>query len=224
MCLAINLSYRMLQNAFFSPTKSSGQPKNDAKTLPLPPPPPSPFHGNFCNCNSISFAILGSTSTVIHSVKQRLLRNRQPLATSCAKDYKSHSFQETSFAESPNKNVCPHVRPPPPAPLLHSRAPSSLSASLFVFVCGCGLIFLSLRVAQCVALVLHPYLLYTVLHALRDICIVMYYVALKQIGQEQCRPAEPTSARCLFFSFFLSPLCWEIIRIFLAVLVVQVCI
>ena len=36
------------------------------------------------------FAILGSTSTVIHSVKQRLLRNRpgsalRPLATSCAR-------------------------------------------------------------------------------------------------------------------------------------------
>ena len=38
------------------------------------------------------FAILGLTSTVIHSVKQRLLRNwpgsvQRPLATSCAKDY-----------------------------------------------------------------------------------------------------------------------------------------
>ena len=53
------------------------------------------------------FAILSLTSTVIHSVKQRLLRNRpgsalRPLATSCAKDYKAHSLYQTSFAESPN--------------------------------------------------------------------------------------------------------------------------
>ena len=32
-------------------SQSSGQPKNDAKTLYFHPP--SPFHGNFCNCNSI---------------------------------------------------------------------------------------------------------------------------------------------------------------------------
>ena len=53
------------------------------------------------------FAILVSTSTVIHSVKQRLLRNRpgsalRPLATSLLKDYKAHSLQQTSFAESPS--------------------------------------------------------------------------------------------------------------------------
>ena len=74
-------------------SRSSGQPKNDAKTFS--PHPPAPFLGNLYNCNSI--AILGSTSTVIHSVKQRLLRNRpgsalRPLATSCAKDYKAHSL------------------------------------------------------------------------------------------------------------------------------------
>ena len=43
------------------------------------------------------FAILGSTSTVIHNVKPRLLRNRpgsalRLLSTSCAKDYKAHSL------------------------------------------------------------------------------------------------------------------------------------
>ena len=59
------------------------------------------------NNSNVLFAILGSTSTVIHSVKQRLLRNRRgsalrPLATSCAKDYKAHSLLQTSFAESPN--------------------------------------------------------------------------------------------------------------------------
>ena len=37
---------------FFSTnSQSSGQPKDDAKTLIFHPP--SPFHGNFCNCNSI---------------------------------------------------------------------------------------------------------------------------------------------------------------------------
>ena len=75
--------------------------------------PPSPFHGNFCNCNSIGISTAsrfqaGSASTVIHSVKRRLLRNRPgstlgPLATSCAKDYKAHSLQQTCFAESPNR-------------------------------------------------------------------------------------------------------------------------
>ena len=40
-------------------------------------------------------------------MKQRLLRNRpgsalRHLATSCAKDYKAHSLQQTGFAESPN--------------------------------------------------------------------------------------------------------------------------
>ena len=63
---------------------------------------------DFCHLSTVIFAlqqywhlycftILGSTSTVIHSVKQRLLKNRprsalQPLATSCAKDYKAHSL------------------------------------------------------------------------------------------------------------------------------------
>ena len=54
--------------------------------------------------------ILGLTSTVIHRVKQRLLRNQpgsalQPLATSCTKDYKAHSLYQTSFAESPNSGT-----------------------------------------------------------------------------------------------------------------------
>ena len=85
---------------FFSTnSRSSGQPKNDAKTLFFHPQ--SPFHGNFFQPQQYwhlyGFAILGSTSTVIHSVKQRLLRNRpgsalRPLATSCAKDYKAHSL------------------------------------------------------------------------------------------------------------------------------------
>ena len=37
---------------FFTKSRSSGQPKNDANTLFFHPS--SPFHGgNFCNCNSI---------------------------------------------------------------------------------------------------------------------------------------------------------------------------
>ena len=117
MCLAIsNNLLLVLQDApkriFSMNLRSTGQPKNDAKTLFSHPP--SDFHGNFCNCNSIgictAFVILGSTSTVIHSMKQRLLRNRpgsalRPLATSCAKDYKARSLQQTSFAESPNITV-----------------------------------------------------------------------------------------------------------------------
>ena len=77
-------------------SQSSGQPKNDAKTQP-----PSPFHGNFLQLQQYwhlyCFTILGSTSTVIYSVKQRLLRNwpgnaLRLLATSCAKEYKAHSL------------------------------------------------------------------------------------------------------------------------------------
>ena len=74
-------------------------------------PPSIPFPWSFLQLQQswhlYCVAILGSISTVIHSVKQRLLRNRpgsalRPLATSCAKDYKAHSLGQTSFAESPN--------------------------------------------------------------------------------------------------------------------------
>ena len=45
----------MPQHAFFSTkSRSSGQPKNDAKTLFFHPP--SPFHGNFCNSIGICTA------------------------------------------------------------------------------------------------------------------------------------------------------------------------
>ena len=33
----------------------------------------------------------------------------QPLATSCVKDYKAHSLEQTSFAELPNSHDCPGV-------------------------------------------------------------------------------------------------------------------
>ena len=56
MCLAIsNNSLLVLYDApkriFSTSSRSSGQPKNDAKTPFFHPP--SPFQGNFCNCNSI---------------------------------------------------------------------------------------------------------------------------------------------------------------------------
>ena len=51
------------------------------------------------------FAMLGSTSIVIHSVKQRLLRNwpkSDAATTSCAKDYKGHSLVQFSSTELSN--------------------------------------------------------------------------------------------------------------------------
>ena len=99
----------MPPNAFFLRTRDLLVSQNRRKDTFFPHPP-SPFHGNFLQLQQYwhlyCFAILGSTSTVIHNVKQRLLRNRpgsalRPLATSCAKDYKA----QTSFAESPNSDL-----------------------------------------------------------------------------------------------------------------------
>ena len=65
----------------------------------------------FAFATVVAVALLrNSSSIVIHIVKRRLLRNRsgsvlRPLATSCAKDYKAHSLQQTSFAESLNRLV-----------------------------------------------------------------------------------------------------------------------
>ena len=64
-------------------------------------PPSIPFPWYFLQLQQhwhlYSFVILGSTVTVIHSVKQCLLRNRpgsalRPLVISFAKDYKAHSL------------------------------------------------------------------------------------------------------------------------------------
>ena len=99
MCLAINKNlllvlYDAPKRILCTNSRSFGQPKNDAKTLY--------FH-----------AILGSTSTVIHSVKQRLLRNRpgNDAATSC--DFLRErlrraititiTHKKPSFTEPPNK-------------------------------------------------------------------------------------------------------------------------
>ena len=56
ICLAINNNLLLVledapKRIFSTNSRSSGQQKNDAKTLFFHPP--SPFHGNFCNCNSI---------------------------------------------------------------------------------------------------------------------------------------------------------------------------
>ena len=82
---------------------SSGQPKNDAKTLFCHPP--SPFPGNFCNCNSADICTASQLYTVWSNA---LLRNRpeSDTATSCAKDYKGHSLVQTSFTELPNRFSC----------------------------------------------------------------------------------------------------------------------
>ena len=62
--------------------------------------------------HSYCFAILGSTSIVTHSVKQRLLGNQpgSDTATSRAKDYKGHSLVQTSFIEPPNTTAVLFMR------------------------------------------------------------------------------------------------------------------
>ena len=101
---------------FLMNSRSSGQPKNDAKTLFSPPSFPFPWY--FLQLQQYwhlyCFTILGSTSTVIHSVKQRLLRNRpgsslRPLTTFCVKDYKAHLLAQTSFIELPNSPLAPSI-------------------------------------------------------------------------------------------------------------------
>ena len=74
--------------------------------------PPSPFHGNFATATVLAFVLLPDSRFNFHCYTQRkrLLKNRpgsalRLLTTSCAKDYKAHSLQETSFAESPNRAI-----------------------------------------------------------------------------------------------------------------------
>ena len=68
---------------------SSGQPKNNAKTLYFHPP--SPFHGNFCNC--LAFVLLRNSSFNFHCYTQHEVTPTQKLARKCAAT--SHDF----FAE-----------------------------------------------------------------------------------------------------------------------------
>ena len=120
MCLATsNNLLLVLQDApkriFSTNLRSSVQPKIDAKTLFFHPP--SPFHGNFCNCNSIGICTASQFQTqlplrIVNSgIRLATQREATPTqksarkcaATSCAKGYKAHSLQQTSFAESPNR-------------------------------------------------------------------------------------------------------------------------
>ena len=85
MCLATsNLTccscYRMLRNAFFPRTRDFLVSRKTMQRHFFQSHPPSPFPGNCLNYNNggilYCFESLGSTSFVIHSVNQRLLRNR----------------------------------------------------------------------------------------------------------------------------------------------------
>ena len=109
--------YRMPQNAFFfflfsTKSRSFGQPKKRRKDtfFPTRHSLSSVFLQLHQWWHLYCFAILGSTSIVIHSVKQRLLRNRpgSDAATSrdFLQDYKWHSLVQTSFTESPNIVPC----------------------------------------------------------------------------------------------------------------------
>ena len=96
----------MPQNAFFHKFAIFWSAKKQRKDTFFPPSIPFPWY--FLQLQQYwhlyCFAILGSTFTVIHSVKQCLLRN-QPgcdAATSCAKDYKGHSLVQTSLTEPPS--------------------------------------------------------------------------------------------------------------------------
>ena len=67
----------------------------------------------FATATVLAFVLLRNSSFSFHcySVKQHLLRNQpgsalRPLTTSLLKDYKAHSLQQTSFAESPNTRTC----------------------------------------------------------------------------------------------------------------------
>ena len=92
-------------------SRSSGQPENDTKTLFFHPPPPFPGT-EFLQLQQwwqlYCFTILGSTSIVIHSVKQRLLRNWPRSDTAISRDFlrkRWHSLVQTSFTELPNRSM-----------------------------------------------------------------------------------------------------------------------
>ena len=121
MCLATsNNLLLVLQDApkrIFSPTNSRSSVQPDMTQRHFFFHPPSPFHGNFCNCNSgghlYCFAILGSSGIVIHSVQQRLLRNRPGSALRTSRDILRERLQraftscKTSFTEPPQQQQTP---------------------------------------------------------------------------------------------------------------------
>ena len=101
MCLEIsNNLLLVLQDApkriFSMNSRSSGQPKNDAKTL-FPHPLSTVI---FATTTILAFVLLHSSRFNFHCYTQREATPTQksagsavrPLATSCAKDYKAHSL------------------------------------------------------------------------------------------------------------------------------------
>ena len=112
---------------FSSKSQSSGQQKMTQRHFF---PPSIPFPRYFLQLQRwwhlYCFTILGSTSIVIHSMKQCLLRNwpRSDTVTSCAKDYKGHSLVQASFTEPPNiANSC-RANTHPATGLIQSHAPT----------------------------------------------------------------------------------------------------
>ena len=95
---------------FYTNSRSSEQPRSDAKTLFFHPPPSFPV--NFLQLQQCwhlyCVTILGSTSIVIHAYSEISPEvTLRPLATFCAKDCKWHSLVQTSFTELPNRHVFP---------------------------------------------------------------------------------------------------------------------
>ena len=85
----------MLLFFFLTNLRSSGQPKNYAKTLFSHPP--SPFPGIFLQLQQwwhlYCFAILGSASIIIHSMKQRLLTNWPGSDAATSRDFLRERLQ-----------------------------------------------------------------------------------------------------------------------------------
>ena len=80
---------------FSTKLRSSGHPKNDAKTLSFHPP--SPFHGIFATATVLAFVLLPNSRfnfhCYIHSVKQRLLRNRPGSEAATSRDFLREKLQ-----------------------------------------------------------------------------------------------------------------------------------
>ena len=113
MCLATsNNSLLVLQDdpkrIFLTNSRSSGQPKNDAKTLFFHPPSPFPVKKIQLQqwWHLYCFAILRSTSIVTHSLKQHVLRNRpeSDAATPC--DFLHERLQRANSCKPATLN-CP---------------------------------------------------------------------------------------------------------------------
>ena len=107
----------MLQNAFFSPHEltifwSATEKTTQRHFFPTPPPP---FPGIFCNCNSGGICIASQfyvqLPSLLHRVKQRLLRNRPGSDAATSRNFlrerlqEGHSLVQTSFTEPPNRSM-----------------------------------------------------------------------------------------------------------------------